>query len=103
MRFVAVTACPTGIAQAYLAAAQLEKAARKLGHVIKVETQGAVGIENQLSQAEVDNADGVIIASDIPVEHGGRFLKAPRVTQVPVQLALKSPETIFVRLQCQAA
>ena len=44
MRLVAVTACPTGIAHTYMAAEQLEKTGKKLGHAIKVETQGAMGI-----------------------------------------------------------
>lgn len=53
MKIVAVTACPTGIAHTYMAAEQLEKTARKLGHAIKVETQGAMGIENELRQADI--------------------------------------------------
>jgi len=61
MKIVAVTACPTGIAHTYMAAEQLEKSARAAGHQIKVETQGAMGIENELSaqeirEAEVDNS-----------------------------------------------
>ena len=48
MNLVAVTACPTGIAHTYMAAERLEKAGRKLGLSIKVETQGAMGIENEL-------------------------------------------------------
>ena len=44
MKIVAVTACPTGIAHTYMAAEQLEKTAKKLGHSIKVETQAGVGI-----------------------------------------------------------
>ena len=47
MKIVAVTACPTGIAHTYMAAELLEKTARKLGHTIKEETQGAMGIENE--------------------------------------------------------
>ena len=53
MKIVAVTACPTGIAHTYMAAEQLEKTAKKLGHSIKVETQGAMGIENKLTEAEI--------------------------------------------------
>src|SRR6185369_3893176 len=49
MKIIAVTACPTGIAHTYMAAEQLEKTAKTLGHQIKVETQGAMGIENELS------------------------------------------------------
>jgi fructose PTS system EIIBC or EIIC component len=65
MKLVAVTACPTGIAHTYMAAEKLEKVAKKLGHTIKVETQGAMGIENELTQAEVDEADAAILATDI--------------------------------------
>lgn len=48
MKIVAVTACPTGIAHTYMAADALSKAAPKKGLQIKVETQGAMGIENPL-------------------------------------------------------
>ncbi len=98
MNIVAVTACPTGIAHTYMAAEQLERAARKLGHTIKVETQGAMGIENELSQADVDAADAVIIASDIGVERAERFEHARRRIQMPMQLTLKNPEAVFARL-----
>ena len=73
---------------------QLEKAARKLGHTIKIETQGAMGIENQLSQAEIDAADIAIFAADIAIEQEERFHKIRKV-QVPVQSALKDPAAIL--------
>jgi fructose-specific phosphotransferase system IIB component len=98
MKLVAVTACPTGIAHTYMAAAQLEKTAKKLGHTIKVETQGAMGIENGLSQADVDSADAVILATDIAIEQEERFSKARKI-HVPVQAALKDPEAIFAQLK----
>jgi PTS system fructose-specific IIB component/fructose-specific PTS system IIB-like component len=98
MKLVAVTACPTGIAHTYMAAAQLEKTAKKLGHTIKVETQGAMGIENELSQADVDSADAVILATDIAIEQEERFSRARKI-QVPVQAALKDPEAIFAQLK----
>ena len=98
MKFVAVTACPTGIAHTYMAAAQLEKTAIELGHTIKVETQGAMGIENELSQADVDGADAVILATDIAIEQEDRFSRARKI-QVPVQAALKDPEAIFAQLK----
>jgi PTS system fructose-specific IIB component/fructose-specific PTS system IIB-like component len=98
MKLVAVTACPTGIAHTYMAAAQLEKTAKKLGHTIKVETQGAMGIENELSQADVDAADAVILATDIAIEQEERFSKARKI-HVPVHAALKDPEAIFAQLK----
>jgi PTS system fructose-specific IIB component/fructose-specific PTS system IIB-like component len=96
MNIVAVTACPTGIAHTYMAAEQLEKTAKKLGHSIKVETQGAMGIENELLQSEIDAAELVIFAADIAIEKAERF-DGSRKIQVPVQAALKDPVAIFQR------
>ena len=97
MRIVAVTACPTGIAHTYMAAEQLEKTARKLGHWIKVETQGAMGIENELTDADLGGADVLIIAADIALERPERFDRI-RKLEVSVQLAIKDPEAVFARL-----
>ena len=97
MKIVAVTACPTGIAHTYMAAEQLEKTARKLGHEIKVETQGAMGIENELSQEEIDAADAVIFAADIAVEKAERF-DDKRKIEIPVHAVLKDPEAIFAKI-----
>jgi fructose-specific phosphotransferase system IIB component len=97
MKIVAVTACPTGIAHTYMAAELLEKTAKKLGHIIKVETQGAMGVENELSQADVDAADVALIAADIALERPERFDRIRKV-EVPVQLVIKSPEAVFGKL-----
>jgi fructose-specific phosphotransferase system IIB component len=97
MKLVAVTACPTGIAHTYMAAEKLEKTAKKLGHAIKVETQGAMGVENELTQAEIDAAEAVIIAADIAIECEERFSRIRKV-QVPVQAALKDPEAVFAKV-----
>jgi fructose-specific phosphotransferase system IIB component len=97
MNIIAVTACPTGIAHTYMAAEALEKTARKLGHQIKVETQGAMGIENELSPAEIKAADAVIFAVDIEVEQRERF-DGKKIVQVPVQQALKDPAGIIAKL-----
>jgi fructose-specific phosphotransferase system IIB component len=96
MKIVAVTACPTGIAHTYMAAEQLEKTAHRMGHQIKVETQGAMGIENELSQADIDGAEAVILAVDIAVERMERFQRIRQI-QVSVQAALKNPEAIFAQ------
>jgi len=98
MKLVAGTACPTGIAHTYMAAEKLEKTAKRLGHTIKVETQGAMGIENELTQADVDSADAAIIATDIALENAGRFSRIRKI-EVPVQDALKDAEAIFARLK----
>ncbi|MFT3786479.1 MAG: PTS fructose-like transporter subunit IIB [Tepidisphaeraceae bacterium] len=97
MKIVAITACPTGIAHTYMAAEQLEKAAKTFGHKIKVETQGAMGIENELTAAEIKDADLVIFAVDIAVEKEERFA-GRKIVRVPVQDAIKHPETIIQRV-----
>jgi fructose-specific phosphotransferase system IIB component len=97
MRIVAVTSCPTGVAHTYLAAAQLEKAARKLGHTIKVETQGSMGIEHELSPEDIDAADVAILAAGVPVRKPERFANA-RVVEISVQSAIKDAEGILGRL-----
>jgi fructose-specific phosphotransferase system IIB component len=94
MRIVGVTACPTGVAHTYMAAEKLQVTAKRLGHTIKVETQGAIGIENELSQAEIDAADVAIIAADIALEGPERFSRIRRI-DVSVQSVLKHPEAVF--------
>lgn len=67
-RVLAVTACPTGIAHTYMAAEALEKAGKKLGITIKVETNGSGGAKNILTKEEIENCDGIIVAADKNVE-----------------------------------
>lgn len=73
MKIVGVSACPTGIAHTYMAQEAIEKEARKRGYEVKVETQGSMGIENELSQEEIDNADVAIFAVSIDIEEEERF------------------------------
>jgi fructose-specific phosphotransferase system IIB component len=94
MKYVAVTACPTGIAHTYMAAENLEMTAKELGHEIKVETQGAMGIENELTADDIKNAEVVILAVDIAVEMAERFESVPKI-EVSVQEAIKDTKSIF--------
>lgn len=94
MKIVAVTACPTGIAHTYMAAEQLEKTARAMGHEIRVETQGAMGIENEISPADARAADVAIFAVDIEVEKRERF-EGMRIVRVAVQEAIRNPRGVI--------
>lgn len=73
MKLVAVTACTTGIAHTYMAQEALEKECKKRGYEIKVETQGGLGIENELTEEEIAEADAVILAVSIGIEGDERF------------------------------
>lgn len=68
IRFVGVTACPTGVAHTFMAAEALAEEAKKRGWQGKIETRGSVGVGNELSAAEIAEADFVIIAADIEVD-----------------------------------
>lgn len=70
IQILAVTACPTGIAHTYMAAEALEKKAAELGYTIKVETRGSSGAKNVVTDEEIANAQGIIVAADtkVPVD-----------------------------------
>ncbi|WP_019614811.1 PTS fructose transporter subunit IIBC [Psychromonas ossibalaenae] len=67
-KIVAITACPTGVAHTFMAAAALEDKGKELGYQVKVETRGSVGAKNQLTAEDIKDADVVIIAADIEVD-----------------------------------
>ena len=60
MKIIGITACPTGIAHTYMAQECLEKEIKKRGIDVKIETQGGLGIENELTEDDVASADVVI-------------------------------------------
>ncbi|USD68322.1 PTS fructose transporter subunit IIB [Vibrio sp. SCSIO 43136] len=96
MKIVAVTACPTGIAHTYMAADALRKTAPKYDVQLKVETQGAMGIEDQLSPTDIAQAQKVLIVSDIEVEQSGRFEGMERV-QIPIEEVLLDVDKVFIK------
>jgi PTS system fructose-specific IIC component len=103
-KLVAITGCPTGIAHTMMAAEALKKTARAMGHDIRVETQGAEGAKNVLTEKDISQADVVIISSDIHVDmsrFGGKPVyaattsEAIRYTQGVIETALEeSKETV---------
>lgn len=90
---VAVTACTTGIAHTYMAEEALKKQAAELGIRIKVETNGAGGVGNRLSDADIAEAQGVIIAADKNVEMA-RFDGKPLINR-PVAYGIRQPEELI--------
>ncbi len=94
-RLVGITACPTGIAHTFMAAAALEKAAKASGYEIKVETQGSVGAKNTLTDAEIAEADAVVIAADTGVDTG-RFA-GKRIVVTGTAEALKDGKALIAR------
>ncbi|MEU1330454.1 fructose-specific PTS transporter subunit EIIC [Streptomyces sp. NPDC005865] len=97
LKLLAVTACPTGIAHTYMAAEKLSQAAESLGVDMKVETQGSIGAENVLSDNDVREADGIIIAADKDVDRS-RFA-GKRVLSVGVSEGISHPERLIEQVQ----
>lgn len=96
-KVLAVTVCPTGIAHTYMAAEALEKAGEKLGISIKVETNGSGGAKNILTDEEIANCDGIIVAADKAVEMA-RF-DGKRVIITKVSDGIKIPEELINRIE----
>lgn len=104
IKLLAVTACPNGIAHTYMAQEALEKAAKKAGVAIKVETNGSDGIKNRLTDKEIEEADAIIIAADKKVEtnrfDGKKLIQRPvsdgiRKSDELIEKAIKGEGRIF--------
>ncbi|WP_429771369.1 PTS fructose transporter subunit IIC [Bacillus smithii] len=93
MKILAITSCPNGIAHTYMAAENLQKAADKLGVEMKVETQGSIGVENELTEKDILEADGIIIAADKTVDKS-RFV-GKKLIEVGVQEGIRNPEKLI--------
>ncbi|CAM4253821.1 PTS fructose transporter subunit IIB [Erysipelothrix inopinata] len=88
MKILGVTACPTGIAHTYMAQETLEQECAKRGFEYKVETQGGMGIENELTEEDVASADVIILAVSVVIEGEERFEGKP-VIHSDVDRAIK--------------
>lgn len=93
-KIVAVTACIAGIAHTYMAKANLEKFSKKHNVEIKVETQGAMGMENKLSNSDIEEADIVIFAVDTNVSERDRFV-GKQIIEVGTTAVIKNGEKII--------
>jgi len=97
MKFVGVTACIAGLAHTPMAAKALENAGVKLGHSVKMEQQGAMGLINEVTEADVREADAVIIAADKAIEGEERFKGKP-VVRVKLGQAVSNGEAVIEKI-----
>ena len=94
---IAATGCPTGIAHTFMAKKALEDAAKAKGLTIKVETHGQVGVEDELTAAEIAAAKAVVVAADKDVQ-AERFAGKPMVsTGVSKCLTVEAAEALIDR------
>ena len=93
-RLVAVTACVSGVAHTYMAAERLEKLCQQEKWSIKIETQGALGIENALTLEDVQRADAVLLITDIELSGAERFINC-RYVQSGISAFLREPQKVM--------
>lgn len=97
MKIIGVAACTVGIAHTYIAQEKIEAAAQKAGFEVKIETQGIIGIENELTYEDIKNADIVILAIDVKISGEERFI-GKKIVKVPTEVAIKSPNKLIAKL-----
>lgn len=97
IKIVGVTACPSGVAHTYMAAEALEKAAQDRGWSCKVETQGSIGIENELTSEDIATADFVVLTKDIGIQNEERFKGKP-VAKIGISDVVKRAELILNKI-----
>ncbi|WP_052284279.1 fructose PTS transporter subunit IIB [Kluyvera genomosp. 1] len=94
LHIVAVTACATGVAHTYMAAEQLEKLAKLYRFSIKIETQGVLGMKNEITEKDLLDAELTIIASDITINNPTRF-EGCRILNVCINSLLLKPAEVI--------
>lgn len=90
MKIVGVAACTAGIAHTYIAREKLLKSAQARGHQITCETQGNIGIEDELKPEDIKAADVVILAIDVAIAKMERF-EGKKVIKVDTSTLIKNP------------
>ena len=98
MNIVGVAACVAGVAHTYIAKEKLIKAAQKAGHTISMETQGQIGIEDELSSEKIKNADVVILAVDTAIKGRDRFT-GKKVVEIPTEVAVYSSGKLIKHIE----
>ena len=91
-KLLGVTGCPTGIAHTYMAEEALKEALKKLGAEMKVETNGAVGVENALTAEDIAECDGIIVACDKNVDM--KRFNGKKVIEVSVSEGINKAEEL---------
>lgn len=97
MKIVGIAACTVGIAHTYIAQEKLETAGKNAGYDIKIETQGTIGVENELTAEEIAAADIVLLAVDVKISGEERFA-GKKVVKVSTETAIKSPNKLIAKL-----
>ncbi len=97
MKIVGVCACCSGIAHTYMARKAIVDAANEVGDEIHMETQGTIGVEDELTSEQIEQADCILLCVDVHIEGTTRF-KDKKVMKIPTDLAIKAPKQIIKKI-----
>ncbi|HGZ6772657.1 TPA: PTS fructose transporter subunit IIBC [Vibrio parahaemolyticus] len=100
MNIAIITACPSGVANSILAAGLLEQAAAKLGWEAKIECQSSVIAPTLLTDADIEQADAIVIAANTTVDTS-RFV-GKKVYQAEISAVAKDA-TAFLTTAVESA
>ncbi|WP_417877223.1 PTS fructose transporter subunit IIBC [Vibrio sp.] len=93
MNIAIITACPSGVANSILAAGLLDQAVTKLGWNAKIECQSSIIEPNLLTDADIEQAEAIIIAANTPVDTS-RFV-GKKVYQAEIGAVAKDAEAFL--------
>lgn len=97
-KLIALCACPMGLAHTFMAAKAIEKAAKELDYDFKVETQGADGIQNELTSEDIKTADIILHAIAVTPLGEERFENS-LVYEITLQEAIKEAKEIITDIE----
>ncbi|MDF2634382.1 MAG: system, fructose-specific, subunnit [Pelosinus sp.] len=97
-KMIALCACPMGLAHTFMSAEAIRKAAVEMGYDIKVETQGADGIKNELTATDIREA-GIIIHAVAVTPLGMERFEGCEVYEVGLQDIIKNPKGIIKEIE----
>jgi fructose-specific phosphotransferase system IIB component len=93
---VGVCSCPNGIAHTYMAADELTAKAKKLGYRVKIETQGSTGIEEKLTKEEIEEANVIIMCTEIALREPERFVGyEDKIVSYGISYALRNAKKVI--------
>lgn len=79
MKIAGVSACTTGIAHTYIVKQKILDAAKACGYECHIETQGTIGVEDELTEQQIAEADVILLAIDVKIQGEERFKGKPTV------------------------
>ena len=70
----------------------------KAGYTCRIETQGSIGIEEQLTPGEIEAADVIILAIDVKISGENRFKGKP-VVRMSTEKAMKNTGALLQSIE----